>query len=129
MAEPLALGGRTLPRGTVLIVSPWVLGHDMRWFPEPDRFDPGRWMDERAASVPRHAFIPFGTGPRRCPGEKFAWQEGVLVLATLLQTWKLEPLGNRPARPRAGITLSPADGAPMRLTRIADIRARASVVQ
>ena len=115
VTEPIVVGGRRLACGTVVIVSPWVLGRDPRWFPDPERFDPGRWLDERTAAVPRHAYIPFGSGPRRCLGESFAWQEGILVLATVLRDWEFEPLHDVPPRPRAEITLSPSDGAPMRV--------------
>jgi cytochrome P450 len=114
---PFPLGGRVLPRGTIVLVSPWVLGRDARSFPDPERFDPGRWLDERAAAVPRHAYIPFGLGPRRCIGEGFAWQEGVLVLATLLGSWSLRPATATPTRIRAGVTLNPPDGAPVLVTR------------
>lgn len=118
VTEPVVVGGRRLARGTVVIVSPWVLGRDPRWFPDPTRFDPGRWLDERTATVPRHAYVPFGVGPRRCLGEAFAWQEGILVLATMLRDWELEPLYDVLPRPRAEITLSPSDGAPMLVRRL-----------
>jgi cytochrome P450 len=114
---PFPLGGRVLPRGTIVLVSPWVLGRDARSFPDPERFDPGRWLDARAAAVPRHAYIPFGLGPRRCIGEGFAWQEGILVLATLLGSWSLRPATATPTRIRAGVTLNPPDGAPVFVTR------------
>jgi cytochrome P450 len=118
VTEPIVVGGRRLVCGTVVIVSPWVLGRDPRWFSDAAWFDPGRWLDERTAAVPRHAYVPFGVGPRRCLGESFAWQEGILVLATILRDWDLEPLHDVPPRPRAEITLSPSDGAPMRVRRL-----------
>ena len=65
--SPIRLGGQVLPRGTTVLVSPWVLGRDARWFPDPERFDPGRWLDGRSSAIPRHAYIPFGVGAAPLP--------------------------------------------------------------
>ena len=65
-------GGDRLPAGSVAIVSPWLLHHDDRWWPDPDRFDLGRWEPAVVAARPRHAYLPFGGGPRMCIGEGFA---------------------------------------------------------
>jgi cytochrome P450 len=117
VTTPVRLGGRQLPPGTTIIVSPWILGRAAASFAEPEVFDPGRWLGDRAPAIPRHAYIPFGLGPRRCLGEGFAWQEGVLVLATLLQTWAFEPVDGMADRPRPGVTLNPPGGARMRISR------------
>ena len=64
--------------------------HDGRWFPEPERFRPERWLSGEAASVPRFAYFPFGGGPRVCVGQHFALLELVLVLARLTQSVRFE---------------------------------------
>jgi cytochrome P450 len=112
-AAPLDLGPATVRRGDLLLMSQWVNHHDARWFPEPWRFNPDRWVGE----VPRFAFFPFGGGGRVCIGESFAGLEGVVVLATLLQKWHFRYVGEGPPRPQALITLRPRDGMPMRLSR------------
>jgi cytochrome P450 len=117
VTTPVRLGGRQLPPGTTIIVSPWILGRAAASFPEPEVFDPGRWLGDRDPAIPRHAYIPFGLGPRRCLGEGFAWQGGVLVLATLLQTWAFEPVDGMADRLRPGVTLNPPGGARMRISR------------
>ncbi len=81
--------GERIPRGAHLIVSPLVVHHDPRWWPEPERFDPDRFLDENKAQRPRFSYMPFGGGARYCIGEGFAWTEGVLMLATVLQGWHL----------------------------------------
>jgi cytochrome P450 len=108
----LELGGWHLPPGSVAAVSPLLLHRDARWYRDPERFDPGRWLDRRPP-VPRHAYLPFGTGPRACVGEQFAWNEAVAVLATLAQSWtfRVEP-GFRPAVSYQ-VTLRPAGGMPV----------------
>jgi cytochrome P450 len=81
--------GERIPKGAHLILSQMVVHHDERWWPEPARFDPERFTAEAKASRPRFAYFPFGGGARYCIGEGFAWMEGVLMLATVLQGWKL----------------------------------------
>ncbi|HEX8904537.1 MAG TPA: cytochrome P450, partial [Longimicrobiaceae bacterium] len=87
--EEFEAGGYRIRAGTVVLVCPWITHRDARWWPEPERFDPGRWTPEQEAERPRFAYFPFGGGPRKCIGEGFAWTEEILVLATLAQRWRL----------------------------------------
>jgi cytochrome P450 len=111
----LELAGRPLTAGTIVAVSPLLLHHDPRWFPDPERFDPGRWLDERRAAVPRHAYLPFGTGPRSCIGEQFAWAETVTVLAMLTQSWSFKADPGYVPVPGYGVTLRPSAPVPLTL--------------
>jgi cytochrome P450 len=110
-------GPRLLAKDAVVLMSQWVTHRDPRWWPEPDRFDPGRWLpeaSEAAARRPRYAHYPFGGGPRSCIGEAFAWTEAMLVLATLARRWSLRLV--RPDQPLdlvPTITLRPRNGLPM----------------
>ncbi|GLV55527.1 cytochrome P450 [Dictyobacter sp. S3.2.2.5] len=79
------VGTFTLPANSLLITSQYVVHHDARWYPDPQRFDPERWTAEARAQRPKFTYFPFGGGPRLCIGEPFAWMEGELVLATLAQ--------------------------------------------
>ncbi len=106
--EDFAAGGYRIPAGTVVIMSPWVVHRDPRWWPDPDRFDPGRWTPEAEAALPRFAYFPFGGGPRKCIGEGFAWMEGVIVLATLARRWRLRPAPGAVVTTAPSITLRPA---------------------
>jgi cytochrome P450 len=87
-AEDTELGGYTVPRDAILVLSEYVMHRHPRYFPEPERFDPDRWTPEFRAALHPYAYIPFGGGPRKCIGEHFAWMEGTLVLATLCQRWR-----------------------------------------
>lgn len=100
------LGGYTIPARATIYFSPWVLHRDPRWFEEPERFRPERWLDESSARLPKYVFLPFGGGPRVCIGERFAMMETVLVLATLLRRFRFEPAGPDPL-PFPSITLRP----------------------
>jgi cyclooctat-9-en-7-ol 5-monooxygenase len=63
-----------------------------RIFPEPMRFDPERWLPERAQALPRYALLPFGDGKHKCMGDMFARTEMVLTVATLAARWRLVPV-------------------------------------
>lgn len=107
------LGPYAIPKGSEVLMSQYVTHRDARHYPDPERFDPDRWLPERSAGRPKFAYFPFGGGRRLCVGEAFAWMEGVLVLATLAQRWRFEvPAGHVPALdPR--VTLRPKGGMPM----------------
>jgi len=105
--EAFEAGGYRIRAGSVVLVSPWIVHHDPRWWPDPMRFDPDRWTAEREAELPRFAYFPFGGGPRKCIGEGFAWTEGILVLATLAQRWKLRHAADAQVGRQPLITLRP----------------------
>ena len=95
--------------GTTLFVFPWVLHRDPRFFPDPLRFDPDRWSDDFEQSLPRCAYLPFGSGPRMCIGREFARMELALIVAAIAQRFRLE-WGPEPPVPMASITLRPSGG-------------------
>jgi cytochrome P450 len=104
------LGGYCIPAGTTIIISPWVLHRDPRYFDRPAEFRPERWSDEFMRRLPRSAYIPFGGGPRICIGNRFAVMEAVLILATVARRYRLQWQGNRPILPLPSITLRPQGG-------------------
>lgn len=107
--EPLELGGYTLPAKSIVLLSPYLMHRNARFWPDPDRFDPARWADGDFYKRD-FTYFPFGGGPRICVGERFAWMEGVLLLAVIAQRWRfrLEP-GHRVER-KALITLRAKNG-------------------
>ncbi len=109
------LGPYRLPRGTTVLMSQFVLQRDPRFFPDPLRFDPLRHTSEAKAVRPRFTYFPFGMGPRQCIGEAFAWMEGVLVLATFAQRWKMDLVPGHPVEPEPLFTLRPKYGMKMRI--------------
>lgn len=87
--EEMQIGGREVPSRSLVMMSPYVTQHDSRWFSDPFHFDPERWTVDEKEKRPKFSYFPFGGGPRLCIGESFAWLEGVLVLATIAQKWRL----------------------------------------
>src|SRR5215472_1814866 len=79
------LAGRAIARGTMIVISPYVLHRHRILWDDPDRFDPGRFLDGAAQTVDRYAYLPFGVGPRMCNGAGFALQEATTVLATIMR--------------------------------------------
>ena len=115
--QPLAeveLGGYRLPAGADLWMSPWVVQRDPRFFPDPKRFDPARWLGDQAPAPPRFAYFPFGSGPRKCIGAAFAEMEMALVLATIAQRFGARIDG--PVAIEAATTIRPRHGLPATLS-------------
>ena len=108
------LDGHRIGPGTQIYVVPWVTHRDPRWFPEPERFDPGRWAEGAPAESAR-AWIPFGAGPRGCVGSGFAMIEAPLVLSTLVRRWRFVPVPTHPIELQPAITLRPRHGIRMRV--------------
>lgn len=79
------LGGYELAAGTGIGISVWAMHRDPRYFDEPEAFDPDRWTEALEARLPKHAFFPFGGGPRQCPFKSYGQLESVLMLATIAQ--------------------------------------------
>lgn len=118
--QDLVLDDWTVPAGSICLVSQWSQHRDPRFWSEPLRFRPERWIsdgrfDLAAPGQPRYAYFPFGAGSRMCVGETFAWTEAVIVLGTLARRWapRLRP-GYR-LRLRPAITLRPDGPLPMTL--------------
>ncbi|MDQ2887338.1 MAG: cytochrome P450, partial [Chloroflexota bacterium] len=87
------IDGYRVPKGATLILSPYTLQRRADYFPEPERFQPERFIAEQEKLLPRSAYIPFGAGPRICIGNHFALMEGQLLIATIAQryTFSLVP--------------------------------------
>jgi cytochrome P450 len=109
------LGDFRLPARTTVLISQFVTHRDPRYFPDPLRFDPERFTAEVKSKRTKFTYFPFGAGVRQCIGESFAWMEGVLVLATFLQKWRLRLVPNQRVEPQPLITLRPKYGMKMQI--------------
>jgi cytochrome P450 len=81
----LEIGGYAVQKGQPVMVSAYTIHRRPDYFPDPEWFDPDRFLPENEKRLPRHAYMPFGAGPRICIGNHFALMEAHLILATLLQ--------------------------------------------
>jgi cytochrome P450 len=111
------LGGYNVPPGSIVLVSPYIMQRRAEYWQEPDRFWPERW-DAPEKGRPKFAYFPFGGGPRICVGERFAWMEGILILAAVAQIWRFRlPENARPVGLHPLITLRPRGGIRLRAKR------------
>ena len=115
--DEYAVGGYVLPPRSIVLLSPYVLQRDARFFPEPKAFMPERWTPEFGQALPAFAYFPFGGGTRRCIGEAFAWMELILVTATIAQQWRLRLVPGHPVVPQPVVTLRMKHGLRMTAER------------
>ena len=108
---PDRLGDVPVPEGAVVMISTWLTHRNPTLWDDPDRFDPDRFDPARAGPPrSRYSYLPFGAGPRVCVGASFAMQEILVVLATILQRWRVRMAPGHPIEPVALITLRPRFG-------------------
>ena len=111
------VGGRTIPAGASMILSPYLTHRDPAHWEDPDTFDPERFLPERAAGRPKLAYVPFGAGGRQCIGNHFAMMEAQLITAMLVQRFKPRLASGRTVKPTGAGTLKPAGGLWMNFDR------------
>jgi cytochrome P450 len=105
--EDTEIGGYHVPAWASLNMCPFLMHRDARYFPDPERFDPERWLPEEVARRPRFSYFPFGGGPHQCIGEPLAMTEGQLITATIAQRWRLRRIDHSEVAPEPLITLRP----------------------
>jgi cytochrome P450 len=104
------VGHYRFPKNKVVFISPYANHRNPKYFKDPEVFDPDRFSAEREKSIPKHAYIPFGSGPRVCIGQSFAMMEAKLILATILNRFTVKPDVDQKFEPQAQITLSNKGG-------------------
>ncbi|MGH2955487.1 MAG: cytochrome P450, partial [Solirubrobacterales bacterium] len=105
---PIELLGYTLPAGSVLMVSIYLIHGDPEIYPDPKEFRPERFLDSDPKGTEGGAWIPFGGGIRRCLGASLAQYELAVVIRTVLEEARLSAIGeeDEPVA-RRRFTLSP----------------------
>ena len=107
------LGGESVKRGSLIVISPYVLHRHRSLWDRPDVFDPSRFLGNRRSRIDRFAYLPFGVGPRKCIGSAFALQEATLVLAAIVKNFDFVLCPDHKVWPILRVTLRPANGLPM----------------
>jgi cytochrome P450 len=107
------LNGEHVRPGSLIVISPYVLHrHHLLW-DNRNAFDPRRFLGGARAEIDRFAYLPFGTGPRKCIGSTFALQEATLVLAMIAKRFEFQLKPGHAVWPTLQVTLRPANGLPM----------------
>ena len=125
-AQPACLRGKPVAHGDLVVVEPWVIQRHRGMWERPDEFDPKRFCTAAGRASAKTAYLPFGQGPRACPGVAFATQEALLILAQVVRRYRLTPAPGHTPTPSARLTLRSANGVKLRLTRIVRTPAPAS---
>jgi cytochrome P450 len=107
--------GTRIPKGSLVLVVPWLLHRHRKLWEKPDHFIPERFLPGGAGAPSKFAYIPFSIGPRICAGMSFGQQEALICLATLAQSFRLRLEPGREIRPICRLTLRPEGGLQMRL--------------
>jgi cytochrome P450 len=107
------LAGYFIPANTLMVFSTWVTQRDDRWFAKAARFDPDRFLPDRATSIPEGAYLPFGAGVHVCIGNTFALMEGRMILAAMAQRFAYQAVRPQQVRPKPLITLGMAEPFPV----------------
>ena len=105
------VGTHPVAAGTTVLMSPWAMQRDPTYFENPEHFVPERWANGLASRLPKFAFFPFSSGPRRCLGSSYAMMEATIAIATILPTFRMTSTAE--VLPAPSLTLRPAGGMPM----------------
>ncbi|GIY54991.1 cytochrome P450 4V2 [Caerostris extrusa] len=93
--EDISICGWKIPKRTTVIVAPFFVHRDEEVFPDPEKFDPERFLPENSAHIPECAYIPFAVGPRDCIGRVFAEMEVKILVCHILRSFSLHSLDSR----------------------------------
>lgn len=115
--EQIELGGYRIPAGSYLVMPIYSLHRHPEYWPDAEQFDPDRFAPQREASRHSYCYLPFSAGPRTCIGANMAMLEIQLVLAQVLQRFRVTPLPEHPVEPVAEITFKPRHGLAVRVER------------
>jgi cytochrome P450 len=118
--EDDVVAGYAVPKGELVVISPYALHRNPAFWENPEGFDPRRFLGgagapASASARPKHAYVPFGAGPRVCIGNHFAMMEAQIILASIAQRYRLELVAGWQVRPLPQVTLRAAPGIRMRV--------------
>ena len=104
------VGPYRIPRKTIILMSQWVMHRHPEYFEAPDEFRPRRWENNFARKLPDYVYFPFSGGPRICIGSDFAMTEAILILATIMRSYRFQPDPGQEVAPLPSLTLRPRHG-------------------
>ncbi len=113
-AEDVTLRDKFIKLGRTVIISPWLIHRNENNWEKPDEFEPERFLREHETPI-KSKYLPFGMGPRICIGAAFAMQEAVLILSTLLKTYRIEAYPGMEPKPVGRLTIRSDNGINIRL--------------
>ena len=116
--EFMMVGGENLPAGSNIVFPMYAIHRHRKYWRDPNRLDPDRFLDELTKDRPRTQYMPFGAGPRICIGQAFAMVEATVLLATFVRAARFTWVDHYEPEPISRITLTPSGGMPLRVEPI-----------
>ncbi|GIX77503.1 cytochrome P450 4c3 [Caerostris extrusa] len=92
ISEDISICGYTIPKRAHVVVSLFLVHRDEVVFPDPEKFDPDRFLPENSTHIPECSYIPFAAGPRGCIGRVFAEMEVKVLVCHILRSFSLHSL-------------------------------------
>jgi cytochrome P450 len=109
------IDGYHIPDGSMVLLNIYEAHRLAEFWPDPERFNPDRFLPEQAQERPRHAYLPFGFGPRQCIGRDLALMTIRLILALIIQNYSVSLAPGYQMQRDAQLTLGPRNGVSMLL--------------
>ena len=114
--EEVTLRDKIVAKGKTIIVSPWLIHRNKNNWENPHAFDPKRFLRQHETPI-KSKYLPFGMGQRLCVGASFAMQEAVLIIASFLQTYRVEPVAGFTPKPVGRLTIRSENGINIHITK------------
>lgn len=108
--EDDVIDGYRVPAGSIVITSLYSSHRNQSMWPNPTRFNPDRFSPEQSKGRPKTAWMPFGTGQRKCIGLELAMMEATIALGMIADRFDLATVPSRPAHPKASLVIKSQDG-------------------
>jgi cytochrome P450 len=101
------IGGYRVRAGSTILLSPYITHRHPEFWPNPEAFDPERFLPERAHERPRHAYFPFGGGPRLCMGVDMAMMEMLIIMVMVVQRYRVHLVSYHREEPDCVLDMMP----------------------
>lgn len=114
LSEDCDVGGYKVPKGETAVIFAYMIHRDEKFYPDPEKFDPDRFLPENTKNRHPYSYIPFSAGRRNCIGQRFALMEEKVFLAKILRRFEIrsiktideiEPVGDLIIHPKNGIPI------------------------
>jgi len=115
--ETQCMRDKTVEKGSPVLISPWLMQRHRDLWDHPDQFDPDRFGTPEGKESAKCAYLPFSMGPRVCIGQAFATQEAVLVLASIVRRYDIEPVPEHVPETVGRVTIRSNNGIRIRLKK------------
>jgi len=116
LQEDAFIGGHQIPSGIQVIIYPYLVHRDPKHWPDPEVFNPDRFLPENSNGRHPYAYLPFSAGARNCIGQRFALMEEKTLIAWILRYYKIKSIHRRDqVRPKGELIWRPSEGVHLEL--------------